>query len=428
VTNVLIDLGEVPKPREQAAPIGMPPFPVRAVLGVLAAVLLVSLAGAAPRARQQPPQIIAARLGDAAFVDGDRLLVVSAGRPVPGRASSLSRTVSTYALPEARLLSRTPVEVSGGVTGVQEVAGVLLLSYQVDASGTWAAVALTAGTDDVRWRHAARLIGMSAADGLVLLQSAGSELAVDLTTGVTRWSLPLPPDGFIAEAGPADGYPRWLVTVTYAGQLESRDARTGRLLGSVTLPRRPGWAGGLVWPVGDLVLVDTYGTGFDAYRLPGLDPAWRTTIDVAQSWMQTDCGALICTFHRQWGMTVLDPADGRRLWTSDLWSYAEPAGRYLLATAHEGVDELPSAVVLDPRTGRQLGDFGSWQALGPAGSGLFYGVRIDGFRILYGTLDPATRQATVLGAGDQVSNDCQTVGAVLLCRLIDASIAVWTLR
>jgi hypothetical protein len=424
---VLIDLGEVPKPQEQTAPIAGPPFPVRVVLGVLTAVLLGALAGAVPRAVQQPPEIIPARLGDATYVDGARLHVVSAGQPVPER-SSMVRTVSTYDLPQGRLLSRSTVEVSGGVTGVQEVAGAILLSYQVDSTGTWGAVALTAGTDDVRWRHSARLVGVSAADGLVLLQSADSELAVDLRTGVTRWSLPLPPDGFIVDAGLTDGYPRWLVTVTYTGRLESRDAHTGRLLASVTLPRRPGWAGGLVWPVRDLVLVDTFGSGFDAYRLPGLDLAWRTTIDVAQSWMQSDCGALICTFHRQWGMTVLDPADGRRLWTSAHWAYAEPAGRYLLATAHEGIDELPSAVVLDPRTGRLLGDFGSWQALGPAGGGLLYGVRLDGYRMLYGTLDPATRQATVLGSGDRVSNGCQTTGAVLLCRLIDASIAVWPLR
>ena len=44
------------------------------------------------------------------------------------------------------------------------------------------------------------------------------------------------------------------------------------------------------------------------------------------------------------------------------------------------------------------------------------------------TIDPATRQAIVLGAGDRVSNGCQTTGAVLLCRLVDASIAVWPLR
>lgn len=429
--DVLIELGEVPKHREQ--PSGDPParatFSARAVLGLLAAALLAALGGAGHRPPPQPPRIIAARLGDAAFLDGDRLYVISAGRPVAG-SRVLSRTVSTYAVPQARLLSRTSVEVSGGVVGAWRAPGAVLVAYQVDTSGTWAVAALGVDTDRVLWRRAARLIGVSAADRLAVLETADAELGVDLVTGRTRWSVPHPVDGFTAHAGIENGFPRWLVTATDSGRLEARDARTGQVIGEVALPRRPGRANGVIWPVGDLVLVDTFGSGFDAFRLPGLQRVWRTPVDLSQSWMQADCVRLICTFHRQWGMTVLDPLTGRELWTSDRWEYAEPTGNYLLARVDDRNSAQPSLWVLDAATGRALGNFGAWKGLGPAGDGQLYGMREDrdNHRILYGVLDPATQGVRVLGSADRVSGGCETEGPVLICRLVDASIAVWDLR
>lgn len=427
MSDVLIDLGEVPRQRA-AAVASRAPFPVRVVLGLLAAVLLTTLTGAVARTPPADPVIIAARLGDALFPDGDRLHVVSAGQPIAGSAGGLARTVSTYAVPAGKLIVRTYVGVFGGITGVWESGGTTVVTYQVSTSGDWGIVAVTTGTDRVLWRRVARFIGISPDDRLVLVETADAELAVDLTTGRTRWSAPNPADGFTAGAGAAtpDGFPRWLVTVTDSGRLEARDARTGSLLGAVSLTRRPGRASSRIWPVGDLVMVDTFGSGFDAFRLPTLRPVWRTSVDLAHSWMQTGCGALICTFQRQWGMTVIDPATGRALWSDDRWAFAEQAGRHLLATPQE--EDAPVSV-LDPATGRLLGDFGDWQALGPTGDGLRYGVLTgDGYRILYGVLDPATRRARILGAADRVSNGCRTTGAVLVCRLIDASIGVWPLR
>jgi hypothetical protein len=429
--DVLIELGEVPRPRELpgGGDPGRQPFPARVVLGLLAAVLLAALGGAGHRTPPEPPRIIAARLGDAAFLEGDQLYVISAGRPVAG-SRVLSRTVSTYSVPEARLLSRTTVEVSGGVLGVWQATGAVLVAYQVDTSGTWAVVALAVDTDRVLWRRAARLVGVSAADRLVVLETADAELGVDLPTGRTRWSVPHPADGFTAHAGIENGFPRWLVTATDSGRLETRDAHTGRILGEVALPRRPGRANGVIWPVGDLVLVDTFGSGFDAFRLPGLQRVWRTPVDLSQSWMQADCVRLICTFHRQWGMTVLDPATGRELWTSDRWEYAEPTGSYLLASVDDRSRAQPSLWVLDAATGQALGNFGDWKRLGSAGNGMLYGLREDRdtHRIHYGVLDPATRAVHLLGAADRVSGGCETGAAVLICRLVDASVAVWDLR
>jgi len=215
-------------------------------------------------------------------------------------------------------------------------------------------------------------------------------------------------------------------TLVVAYQLDSSGIQA---VVAQTVPGLAGRATGLNWPVGDLFLIDTGGPGLDGYRLPGLEHAWRTTADLSQSWMQSGCGRLICTFHRQRGMTVLDPADGRLLWRSDRWMYAEPSGRYLLATSGDQDSDVPPLWVLDPATGRVLGDFGRWQGLGPAGHGLLYGKRdaTGEHQVWYALLDPATRGVRVLGSADRVSGGCETAAGTLICRLVDASVAVWRL-
>jgi hypothetical protein len=129
-------------------------------------------------------------------------------------------------------------------------------------------------------------------------------------------------------------------------------------------------------------------------------------------------------------MTVLDPGDGHVLWDSDRWAYAEPLGRYLLATAGSAEGDGPQLWVLDPRTGKVLGNFGAWEWLGLAPGGLIYGKReVRGqYQVFYGLLDPADRSVDVLGSADRVSSGCETGGGVLACRLVDASVAVWRLR
>ena len=432
----LIELGEITRVPEVPVTAARPEIPYRALLGVLSLVLVLLLGGGQHGRRQEPPTVIPARLGDATFIDGDRLFVVSAGRPAL-RSDLQNRVVSAYTLPEGRLASRTTVAVSGGgIAQAVQAADTLLLSYQLDNrsewgySGTWAVVAITAGTDRALWRKTGRLVGASAADGLVVLNSNEAELGVDLQTGEIRWSMPHPADGFTAEAGAVGGLPSWLVTVTDSGRLETRDTRTGRVHAAVTVPRLTGRATGLVWPVGDLFLIDTGASRFEAFRLPDLTPLWHTSADLSRSWSQADCGRVLCTFRPQRGMTALDPATGRELWTSDRWAYAEAAGPYLLATSGDPADDLPALWVLDPVTGRELGNFGVWQLLGaPGGDGPAYGIwQIPGeYKIYYGILDPATRGVRVLGSGQRVSTGCEIGAGVLVCRLIDASIAVWRL-
>ena len=417
----VIELGEMR--REQAAPAVVVPLPYRALLGVLALLLIPLLAAGDHGVPPPAPVILPAHLGDTTYVDGDRLFVVGSGPDVLGTEVQ-RRIVSAYALPGARLLSQTTVAVSGQIYDVRQAGDLIVVAYQVDANGNQAVVGLTAGTDQALWRRPAGLVAVDAAAGLVLLSTQQAEIAVGLLDGIDRWSVPHPAGGNVAEAGGAGSYPRWIVTAG-AGRLASYDARTGAETAAIAVA-----GAGPAEPVGDLVLSDLGPAGVTAYHLPDLARRWHSDVDLSQTWTTTDCGVAICAFKPQRGVTVLDPATGRRLWSAERWAFAEPAGPYLIATVlNRGADD-PRQFVLDARTGRVLGDFGPWQALGRGPAGLLYGKRDTpgGYQVWYGVLDPRTRRAGILGAAQQVSGDCQFATGVLICRLVDASVAVWRLE
>ncbi|XVU24006.1 PQQ-binding-like beta-propeller repeat protein [Actinoplanes sp. CA-054009] len=421
MTNVVIDLGEAPRDASPPAAPPDPPLPLRALLGLLSLALLGLLAAAGPVPRPAAPIVIPADLGDSVYVSGDRMFVVG-GSTVVG-AGVRVRTIDTYRLPGVGPVDGTVVTVSGAIDQVLRVGDTIIASYQLDASGRWAVVAVAAGTDDTLWRRPARLVG--AADGQVLLAAEDASLAVDADTGIVRWSVIRPPNGVITETGPGASYPRWLVVQSANGRLETRDAYTGKLVAGRTLPLRTGY----VWPVGDLITVDTR-DGFSAYHLPDLTYRWRTTADLSQSWMQADCGALICTFRQQTGMVALDRQTGRALWSSELWAYAEPAGPYLAATRLDRRIDEPAVWLLDPATGRAVGDFGRWESLGRTADGMIYGkIDVRGEYVLYyGLLDPSEQAIRVTGAASGVSGNCRAAEGVLICRLVDASVGVWPLR
>ena len=428
MANGVIELGEVPREALPDAALADRLVPRRALLALLSVALLALIAAGAPVPVRPSPTIVPARLGDTTFLSDERMLLVSGSATLVSQVSR--RVVRNFTLPAARLLSSTTVTVSGGINQVLLVGGTMVVSYQVDASGIWAAVAVAEGTDHIRWRRTARLIAVSAIDDLVLLGTDEAVLGVDLRTGATRWKLPRPADGYIAETGWEGDFPSWLVLLSDSGRLESRDPHTGALIATRTLPPRPGRANGLVWPVDDLVMADEGAAGFGAYRLPGLTPLWHTRADLSTSWMQAGCGRLICTFQHQRGMTAIDPATGRELWRSSDYAYADGVGDYLLATrAERGLDE-PGLWVLDPATGQVRGNFGRWEYLAGTGDGRFYG-KLDvrgSFLLHYAILDPATLSVRLLGTADDVSNSCQAASGLLICRLVDADVALWKLR
>lgn len=418
----VIELGEVQ--REQTPVVAAAPLPWRVLLGLLALLLIPLLAAGDHRVPPPAPVIIAAHLGDTTYVDGDRLFVVGAGPDLLG-TEVRRRIVSAYTLPGARLLSQTTVAVSGEIYDVRQAGDLIVVAYQIDANGDRAVVGLTAGTDKARWRRAAGLVAVSAADRLVLLTTQQDEIGVDLLDGTDRWSVPHPAGGNVSYAGLTDGYPRWFVTAG-AGHLATHDARTGAVTAAI-----PVADAGPADSVGDLVLADLGTAGVTAYHLPDLARRWHSDVDLSQSWTKTACGVAICAFQPQRGVTALDRATGRRLWSAERWAFAEPTGPYLIATVLNRAADEPRQWILDAASGRVIGNFGPWQALGPGPSpGLLYGERDTpgGYVVWYGLLDPRTGRASILAAAERVSGDCQFAGDAFICRLVDASVAVWDLR
>jgi len=425
MAEVLIDLGE---DRRVITLDTLDPPPLLRPLLVVAALLLVTLlAGAAHREPPPAPLVVPARLGDMMYVSADRLFVVEQGG---------TRTVTAYALPDGHLLTRTPVPVAGAIFNVAQAGSTLLVSYQVEDERTEATVALEPGTGRTLWQRPARYLFASPADGIALLRRSSPQYGnlswygVDLATGRERWSLRQPARGLTVETDTHDGFPRMLIIATRAGDIEVRDTRTGRVAGAARVPIESAQRGVdvPVWPKGDLLMVAAPG-GTTAYALPALTERWRSDLELTGRWLPTSCGDAICSLSWQGGLWVQDAATGALRWADFRWAYTEQAGAYLLAAAGGGRTQKVS--VLDPADGRVLGDFGDWHSIGEAAvDGTVIGVRelTSENVVWYARLDPATRAVHVLGMADRVAGDCQTTRDVLVCRRIDASVGIWSLK
>ncbi|MEV6494498.1 hypothetical protein AB0M20_38630 [Actinoplanes sp. NPDC051633] len=412
-------------------------MPVRPVLLVVALLFVALLTGAAHRGPPAPPVIVPARLGDTMFVTGDRVFVVSPGDELLDPPVT-TKTVSAYALPDGRLLSRSTVAVFGAIYNVVEAGSVLLVSFQEQAFGAEATVALQPGTDRVLWRRPARLLAASAADGLVLLRENSPQVGnlnwfgVDMTSGALRWTLRQPVRGFTAGADFREGFPRTLISATADGAVEVRETRTGVVIAAARLPVREHPVGSDVpiWPSDDLLLVGV-SNGTTAYSLPALQERWHSRADLTGRWLQPACGGAICSLSWEGGLWVLNPATGVLRWADERWNYADAAGAYLLAADNADSTGVGVISVLDPATGRVLGDFGKWQALGePAADGTVIAQRkkTSDNIVWYARLDPATQGVRVLGKAERVAGDCQATTDVLICRRIEATVGIWSLK
>ena len=435
----MIDLGEVPPGGRERAPVvagRRRPVPYRAVLGGLTVLLTALTAGAAHRAPPAPPTVIDARPGDTMVVGADRVFVVAPGPPLQGSAVQ-NKIISEYRLPGGDLLTRTTVAVTGAVFDVQSAGDVVLVSHQVDTVGGEATVALPAGGDRALWRRPSRVVAVSPPDGLVLLRENSPEFGdldwhgIDLATGAVRWSLRQPPRGFIMPADHVDGFPRRLVSATDGGSLAVLDTVTGAATATATVPVRRQQAGAdvPVWIAGDLLLVGAP-DGTTAYSLAGLAERWHSPADLVGRWVQEECAA-ICALNWQGGLRVLDRGTGRPLWSDERWNYVDQVGRYLVASQNTGPERLPGVSVLDPRTGRVEGAVDGWRPIGgPRPDGVVHAVRAEpaGDTVWYARLDLDTRAVRLLGRAERVAGDCRTAADVLVCRRIDASVGLWSLK
>lgn len=437
----IIDLGELP-PGEQVPGERVPPPPPPGRLrGMLVAVVAVLLTLTSSSAGQRPAlpafTVIPASPGDVTFREGNDYFVVAATFPAfNGQVEN--KIINWYALPSARLRSRTSVAVTGAIRQVTAVQGLVVASYEVDGSGRFATVGVTAGTGSTRWRHYGRLAGSSAAGRVVLTTATpGSDAAtpgpdaatwygVDAGTGDISWRYERGPAGAVGLSAPADGTSGPLITVTAQGVVAVRDVDTGTVTATAPAPADvPGSRRDLA-VVDGLVLVGG-SAGMTAYALPDLRARWRSEANLSDSRVQR-CGAVICLLDRLGGIRALDPTTGRQRWAAAGWTSAAAVGAYLLVGGPEPA--TGPAVVLDGRNGRRLGDVAAWRPLGasrPDDTIPVVRESVGDRRTWYGVLDPRTRAVRVLGAAQLTSGDCQSTADVLVCRRSDASAGVWQL-
>ncbi|HEY8533238.1 MAG TPA: PQQ-binding-like beta-propeller repeat protein [Micromonospora sp.] len=425
----VIDLGDL-----RSEPPPAPPRPPRLPRGLphllLGVVMLLALTGAAPRARPLPATTISASIGAAALLSADRVYVVIP----PRRADEAERMVSAYRLPDARPLWRISLTLRNPTWGrmlpVAVIDDTVVVSSYVDSGARpiGEVFALDAATGQLRWRRPGRLIG-GAGDPLVMLledhRRSVRVMGVAVTTGVERWSLPVPVD---AQMWPGHGdQSRLLVVAHSSGLVEVRDADTGELLRE---SRFAGDRSPAVRAAGDLLLrYDAH--AITAYQLPNLEQRWSVPRDRGAPGIAYPCGDLLCLIPGSRGVRVVDPRDGRIRWRLDWADYVEPIGRYLAALGVSTLGAPQRLVVLDPESGRQIGDLGPWTVIDPArADGRVTAIRRDPetSRVQVALLDPATARVHTVAMLDRVSGECQATGDVLLCRRVaDFSFGIWTL-
>ncbi|MEV6846885.1 PQQ-binding-like beta-propeller repeat protein [Actinoplanes sp. NPDC051411] len=420
MTSALIDLDTAPaaglRPG-RSRPRG------RSALAVLSLVLL-ALAGPAtpPVPEHLKATLITARNEDNVFVSGGKLYVVDAA------PTGLPRPMRTYRLPDGKLLSQAALQIPEAVSGVRAVGDTTLVETTI--GGRPAVVALDPASGSRRWWQFGLVRGASAAGGLVLLTDdrdpAEDFDAVDLRTGLYRWGVLAPVGGQLLTAGPAAGTPRWLVSVDPAGRLDSYDALTGKHLATARPAPFGPMPDALAEPAGSLLLIGTDAAGATAYTLPGLATRWHRptgSFEFAGAWLEPDCGAELCAYLTN--LVALDAATGQTRWTSDRWTYAHPAGGYLLAGNANGTPDQMPLTVLDPATGRVRADLGGWrQVLGPDGT-MAYAVNAAGHPALFGRFDPARTAVRILGTTDADFGHCDAAAGAVVCHLTDGPVAIW---
>lgn len=440
---VIIELGEdrtlpeVDRVRPPARP-GLP-----AIVGLVAA-LVVLIGGSAPPADATLTEAtVEAGLGDFVEAVGDRLYVAAADPLGAG-----DRTLSSYALPEGRLLWRAPIAVRGPIRRAIELDGVVILEVENGPRGDTVAVA--AQTGRALWQRGAALLAVSPNRTLLVLGSLaavdpeGDKLGpvdggtvtegVEIATGRTVWSYPVP-NGYwhcVACEGLVDDPAQSIITRPDGG-IEVRDLDTGRVLDSAVVLKAGAVRAPLV--VGRLLLVRTERGGDDrgwdllAYSLDTLRPLWRSPLPERGDWFVVQgCGrGSLCLLGREGGVGVLAEATGQLRWTSYDWVSMRAVGDRLVAHSRSSFGAPSHTAVLDPRTGAELHDLGRWDMIGMAGPDRITLLRRDAAtgRAWFGVTDPSIGVVRTLGAVTDVSGDCHSTAGWVLCRKLNASVGIW---
>ncbi len=181
----------------------------------------------------------------------------------------------------------------------------------------------------------------------------------------------------------------------------------------------------MLWALGERLLVSTDATGTTVFGdAAGLGRAVHTARSMTDYPNGVACEDLICAYTGDGRMTGIDPATLTERWSVPSGYSAWHDGRLL--TFHP--EDTPRIERSDPVTGQVSGQIIGWD-LAPGPLPAFYVRHKEaGGRIWFGVLDERRFLIRPLAVADGVTDECQIAAGALVCRKIDASVAVWRLR
>jgi outer membrane protein assembly factor BamB len=355
-------------------------------------------------------------------------------------------TVSAYRLPGGarRWQTRVPL-VPQRLLPVPE-AGVVLATAldSTDETKTMLTVALEAGTGRVLWSTDSGLAMEAPAggDGVLLGGFPGGAVRwVDLRSGRSVWSRPLPVDGaarLVPRSTAAD--PARLLMTRLDGTVDVVAERTGAVLASGSVgaldsdaqlggPREPPQPS--LQAVGGRLLVfrpQQSGPGtVTAYDLGTLRPLWTSTRDFGGYGVA--CGALICLPGTD-GLAAIDPDDGSVVWADDRWNAAVAVEDGDVLAFSDRLDVGPA--VLAAGTGRVRVPLDGWSPVDDQDghAALVTRPSVPGSgRAWFAALPPGHSAPQVLGDLPRAAGQsCQVGAGLLACGTSRGTVQVWRYR
>ncbi|MFF0376023.1 outer membrane protein assembly factor BamB family protein [Actinoplanes missouriensis] len=452
----LIDLDRVPEPGP-AAGLRPPPRRYRHAGLLLAAVLLITLGGAAPGAAVRWRY-----LGLAGPMDVVEMpLRLAGGNAYTASSRGIARELTAWRLdpePERLWTSAVPIgaeyEVGSGLFGgvtIQQAADSVLVSEG------YTTTAMDVATGRIRWTMTNSLTLLdSGGTGVVVErvfrpgteydQASGDPGAlyfsatgvphtepplrtevrgVDLVTGKTLWTAA--PGGSVT-VDPVPGTPA-AVLITSSQRLTLLAGATGETLAEAALPERDGSGPSSGAVAGQVALVGYETAGVQAgYDVRTLRRLWEHRVPRTPGEIPV-CLGVICSGPLR-EQSVLDPATGEPVWpvTAEI-DLEMRAGAVLETQTHTDVPVR----LADPLTGRTVADLTGWdmvvaQAPGSSpGEALVLRRDHDAGRSLFGVVLPGHAEVRVLGAAETASAECAADERHVVCR-DEHGLGVWAYR
>ncbi|GIE27135.1 hypothetical protein Ait01nite_001800 [Actinoplanes italicus] len=433
--DVQIDLGEVPS-GESGTALPRAPVPYRWILGPLTLLLVVMLGGGGPPPQPPPaPFVLPLTLGDGIRLDENRLYVVEQADPVGTVVRH--HTIRAYDLPGMELLDTYRVEVTGDIQRIADVGdGLLMVGFSDVQNGDPGTSVMRPDDETPVWTRPVDLYGI-APDRSVLLAYEGPGAnqpvwrGMDPRTGAVLWSME--PSEVLQVTMPVEsfwsGFPERIYALRADGRLEVRSARTG-VVTATTRPAGPLRDDTAIWAAGGLVLVGRGTEETTAYDQETLAEKWRRPGPVMpEDGFPQDCRPTICiATYGGGGFSAVDPATGRLLWRADGYDAGEVIDGHVVVSQSSQAE--PALALLDPRSGTVVTRIPGWVSGGPGpapGTAWVYRLNQPGYQLAYGVLDLGDGKVRLLGRAERIAGGCQFNTAVLVCRRLDSSIAVWRL-